>query len=154
MKPRVIEPQVYEDDRGYFKETYNVTKFEELGLGAMQCNQAVSDRGVIRGLHFQSPAVGKLVWVVKGSIYDVCFNLQTGEYMSQTLSDENHKQMWCPPGYAHGFQALEDDTRVVYLMDGVFNPEGDDGINPMIVDWPIKEVILSEKDKNAAEFSR
>lgn len=145
----VIEPNVYKDDRGYFKETYNINKFDIFAGPVKQANQSLSKKGVIRGLHYQTPAVSKLVWVAKGSIYDVAYNIQSGEYHGEILSAENGKQMLTPAGYAHGFQALEDDTIVCYLMDGVHNPEGDYGCNPMVIDWPIKDFVISEKDRNA-----
>lgn len=145
----VIEPNVYEDDRGYFKETFNIKKFDLFASPVLQANQSKSKKGVIRGLHYQHPAVSKLVWVAHGSIYDVAYNIQSGEYHGEVLSAENGKQMLTPGGYAHGFQALEDDTVVCYLMDGTHNPEGDYGCDPMVIDWLIKDYIISEKDRNA-----
>src|SRR4051812_46260758 len=108
----VIEPTVYTDERGYFKETLNTSKLQIMNGPILQSNQSLSRKGVIRGLHYQHPGVSKLVWVAHGSIYDVAYNLQTGEYHGETLSAENGQQMLTPMGYAHGFQALEDDTVV------------------------------------------
>lgn len=149
----IIEPQVYSDHRGYFKETYNDSKFSVFGERKVyQANQSLSKKGVVRGLHYQQPAVCKLVWVARGSIFDVAFNLTTGEWVGETLSADNHKQLLCPVGFAHGFQALEDDTVVCYLMDGVHNPDGDYGISPLSIPWPIKEIIISDKDKKAPKW--
>lgn len=148
----IFEPKVFTDDRGYFMETFNDTRYPS-SVGSRQANQSLSNKGVVRGLHYQDPAVSKLVWVAQGSIYDVAFDLKTGNWVGEILSSTNHKQMLTPEGFAHGFQALEDDTIVCYLMNGVYNPDGDYGINPMVVEWPLKKCILSDKDKNANKFS-
>ncbi len=144
MKPQIIQPTVYEDDRGYFKETFNA----HVDFHPVQANQSKSKRGVIRGLHYQKDTA-KLVWVAKGSVLDVAVDPKTGEVTSEILTSDNHKQMYVPPNYAHGFQSLEDDTVVCYLMDKPYNKETEGGYNPDLVDWPLKEQIISEKDKNA-----
>lgn len=138
----IITPDVYEDNRGYFKETLN----KYYGFQPMQANQSVSSKGVIRGLHNQVGAA-KLVWVVKGSIYDVAFH--DGEWVGETLTAENHKQLFIPGHMYHGFQALEDDTIVCYLMGDYYNAGLENAINPSVIDWPLEEKIISEKDRNA-----
>jgi len=144
MKPRVIEPTVYSDNRGYFKETCK----ELEGFAPLQANQSKSKKGVIRGLHYQADTA-KLVWVARGSIYDVAVNPETGETVGQTLSADNHKQLYVPANWAHGFQALEKDTVVCYLMDRIYNPASEGGYNPSFIKWPLKKQIISEKDRNA-----
>lgn len=144
----LFTPERYHDERGYFQEISN----KHYGFEPKQANYSVSNKGVIRGLHYQTDGIGKLVSVVKGKIYDVAFNLVTGEWQGFELSADNQQQLLVPTGYAHGFQALEDDTVVVYLMDEYFNPVTDAGINPSSVDWPLKTQILSDKDKNAQSW--
>ena len=143
----VITPDVYEDDRGYFKETLN----KYMGFVPAQANQSISKKGVIRGLHYQKDTA-KLVWVAKGSIYDVAVDPETGEWVGEELSDKNHKQLLVPANFLHGFQALEDDTIVCYLMDQPYNQKTEGGYNPGCVIWPLKEKIISEKDRNARSF--
>lgn len=149
MRAKVIIPKVYEDDRGYFKETYKDLE----GFIPVQANQSLSKKGVIRGLHYQKDTA-KLVWVARGSVLDVALDPKTGEWISEILSAENHKQMYVPPNYAHGFQALEDNTVACYLMDKKYDPDTEGGFNPLSidVDWPIEEHLISDKDKNAPEF--
>lgn len=145
----IITPDVYEDDRGYFKETLN----KYMGFTPVQANQSVSAKGVIRGLHYQK-YTAKLVWVAKGSIYDVAIDPETGKWHGETLTADNHKQLYVPKDYLHGFQALEDDTVVCYLMDAPYNAKEEGGYNPDYIDWPLLEQIVSEKDQNARQFSR
>lgn len=140
----VITPDVYIDERGYFKETCS----PYMNFVPAQGNQSYSHKGVIRGLHEQDGAA-KLVWVVKGSIYDVVFNLETGKWDAVALTAENHKQLFVPENMYHGFQALEDDTIVCYMMSMYYDPNFEHSINPEFIDWPLKRYILSEKDKNA-----
>lgn len=142
----LFTPDVYEDERGYFTETFN----PHYGFKAVQANQSFSRQGVVRGLHFQKPATCKLVWVSSGRILDVAFNLKTGEHISQIL-DASGQKILIPKGYAHGLQALE-DSMVHYLMDVPYSPNGDYGIDPLIIEWPLKP-ILSEKDANAPKHT-
>lgn len=145
----IITPDVYTDERGYFKETCNpFMQFKPL-----QANQSISKKGVIRGLHEQDGA-NKLVWVAKGSIYDVCFDKYTGEWVSVELSADNHKQLFVPAGKFHGFQALEDDTVVCYLMSQFYDPLFEHGFNPEFIDWPLskEEWIISDKDRKAPKW--
>lgn len=145
----IFTPDVYKDDRGYFKETVN--PFYQ--FKPVQGNMSVSHKGVIRGLHFQKNTA-KLVWVAKGSIYDLALNPETGEWVGETLTADNHKQLLVPANFAHGFQALEDDTIVCYLMDQYYNPKTEGGFNPLVptIEWPEADFHLSDKDASAAQY--
>jgi dTDP-4-dehydrorhamnose 3,5-epimerase len=144
----IFTPDVYADDRGYFKETLN----KYMNFTPVQANQSISKKGVIRGLHYQE-GTAKLVWVAKGSIYDVAVDPETGDWVGVELSDTNHRQLLVPANFLHGFQALEDDTIVCYLMDQPYNQKTEGGYNPGLVEWPLKEQIISDKDRNAHSFS-
>jgi len=162
----VITPRVFTDERGYFCETYNADNLKELGFeeDMVQDNQSKSQKNVIRGLHYQWGApMGKLVRVVKGSVRDVIVDIRKGSHTygeseSFLLTDENNRQLWVPPGFAHGILSLEDDTIVSYKCSNVYNSDGESGINPfddyLKVDWGIKEsdAIVSAKDKVANSF--
>ena len=119
----ILEPKVFEDDRGYFFESFNKKKLEDLGINVefVQDNQSLSNKNVLRGLHFQVPpfAQGKLVRVIKGSVLDVAVDIRKesetyGQYFSVILSEQNKKMFWIPPGFAHGFLTLEDQTIFSY----------------------------------------
>ena len=121
----IIEPQIFKDERGSFFETWNKSSFTDNGLDVefVQDNQSLSHKGVLRGLHFQRPPFiqGKLVRVIQGSVLDVAVDLRRksntyGKYFSIELSGENRKSFWMPPGFAHGFITLEDNTIFVYKM--------------------------------------
>lgn len=140
----IFTPDVYEDERGAVKETLN----KYMNFYPVQVNQAINNKGTIRGLHNQL-GVGKLVWVVRGAIYDVAYDAKTGNQVSINLTADNHKQIYLPGDYYHGFQALLDGTIVCYLLDGYYNPKTEDGLNPDLVKWPLDKMILSEKDRNA-----
>lgn len=141
----IITPDVYEDDRGFFMETLN----KYMDFSPMQANMSRSKKGVIRGLHMQL-GTAKLVWVAKGAIYDVAYDPSTQQYVGGILSSKNHKQMYVPHGFYHGFQALQNDTVVCYLMDDFYDNKTEHGINPSRVkEWPLKEQIISDKDANA-----
>lgn len=140
-------PDVHKDHRGYFTETFN----PHYGFKVIQVNQLFSRKGTVRGLHYQVPATRKLVWVSQGSILDVAFNLATGEYITHKLTAESHECLLVPKGFAHGFQALEDST-VHYLMDVPFAPNGDFGINPSIIKWPVKPIFMSDRDQKAPTY--
>lgn len=131
------------DDRGYFREVAR-GNFKQI-------NQSLSKRGVVRGLHYQIPEVQKTVWVAHGSILDVAFNPATGEVRKRILSADTDDYFVIPKGWAHGFQALEDSV-VCYGMDGEYDPDGDYGYSPEIIDWPIKPCLMSEKDKGAPSW--
>lgn len=158
--PLIIDPRVFSDERGFFVETYNAGRYEEAGIPAafVQDNLSVSQKGVLRGLHFQSPpyAQGKLVQVLRGRVFDVAVDIREGsptfgEYVSVELSAENHRQFWIPAGFAHGFLSLEDDTMFQYKCTNVYAPDHDGGVrydDPTIgIAWPEGSYIVSEKDK-------
>lgn len=158
----IIEPTVFEDERGYFMETYQEKDFKEAGLGAtfVQDNQSKSKMGVLRGLHFQKTRPqGKLVRVIRGKVFDVAVDLRRdsssyGKWEGVTLSEENKKQFYIPEGFAHGFLVLSDEAEFSYKCTDFYNAGDEGGIlwnDPEIgVNWPldcVDEIILSEKDK-------
>ena len=157
----VIEPTVFDDDRGYFMETYHRGEFEENGLNVdfVQDNQSKSTKGVLRGLHFQyTQPQGKLVRVIKGEVFDVAVDLRKdsqtyGQYESIILSEDNKKQFYVPPGFAHGFLVLSDEAEFTYKCTDFYNGPDEGGIiwndSDIAIDWPLDEndLILSEKDK-------
>lgn len=159
----LIAPARYGDDRGFFSETYSAKALSEAGITAtfVQDNQSLSrQKGVVRGLHFQSPphAQGKLVRVVRGSILDVAVDIRKGSpsfgrHVAVELSVENWRQLWVPAGFAHGFCTLEENTEVFYKVTDYYAPECDKGIrwdDPQIgIAWPVgaESVVLSDKDR-------
>lgn len=161
--PEVIKIQStnFDDDRGSFKEVYKASEFKSAGLDVdfVQDNFPLSHKGVIRGLHYQLEphAQGKLVTVIKGVIFDVAVDIRKnsptfGKWVFLELSDANHTAIYIPPGFAHGFMALENDTRVLYKMShNEYAPEFERGIlynDPDLnIPWPLPNPILSEKDK-------
>lgn len=166
----IIEPSVFQDSRGYFFESYNQIKFEELtGLNPvfLQDNQSKSSYGVIRGLHQQTGefAQAKLVRVLEGKVLDIAVDVREssetyGEYVAVELSEENNRQLFIPRGFLHGFAVLSDSATFFYKCDNVYNKESEDGVNPLdqtlAVDWqvPLEDMILSDKDKNARSFEK
>lgn len=159
----VIEPQVFGDERGYFFESFNAERFRALtGIEVtfVQDNESRSKRGVLRGLHFQREphAQAKLVRVVQGRVLDVAVDIRPesptfGKYVMTELSGENHRQMFIPKGFAHGYVVLEDNTVFQYKCDEYYHPEYEGGIawnDPQIgIEWvvPESEIILSDKDR-------
>ena len=159
----LIEPQVFGDDRGYFLESYNHQKFaEQTGIDTVfvQDNRSQSDRGVLRGLHFQKGmySQAKLVSVIRGKVLDVVVDLRSdsqtyGQTFSFILSSENKMQLFVPRGFAHGFSVLEDQTIFHYKCDNYYYKESEGGIifnDPTLnIDWMLEEseIRLSEKDK-------
>jgi dTDP-4-dehydrorhamnose 3,5-epimerase len=159
----IIEPKVFGDHRGYFFESFSERDFnaQVREVKFVQDNESKSCYGVLRGLHFQKPPYcqSKLVRVVKGAVLDVAVDIRPesptfGKYVMTELSGDNHRQMFIPKGFAHGYVVLEDDTVFQYKCDEYYHPEAEGGIawnDPQIgIEWPIAEgeVILSEKDKN------
>ncbi|OQD59363.1 dTDP-4-dehydrorhamnose 3,5-epimerase [Methanobrevibacter arboriphilus JCM 13429 = DSM 1125] len=157
----IIEPTVFTDDRGYFMESYHKKEFEENGLNIdfVQDNQSKSTKGVLRGLHFQyNQPQGKLVRVIKGEVFDVAVDLRKdsptySKYESVILSEDNKKQFYIPPGFAHGFLVLSDEAEFTYKCTDFYNGSDEGGIiwnDPDInIEWPLneEELILSEKDQ-------
>lgn len=161
----IIQPQVFNDSRGYFFESYNKVKLKAQGFDAdfIQDNQSMSSVGTLRGLHFQNPPYGqgKLVSVIKGSALDVAVDIRKksafyGKYFSIVLSENNKTMFWIPPGFAHGFVALEDNTIFMYKCTQVYNKESEGSVfwnDPDLkIDWNIKNPIISEKDSKAPFF--
>ena len=167
----IIQPKVFGDERGFFQETYNKKSFEEHGLTVefVQDNHSKSKKGVLRGLHFQTKNVqGKLVRVVKGSVYDVAVDLRKdsetfGQWFGVVLSEENKTMFYVPEGFAHGFLTLEDDTEFLYKCTDVYSPEYVRGIlwkdKTINIDWRFEEfgirpeeLTISDKDQKQQEF--
>ena len=163
----VLEPKVHIDERGYFMETFRASIFKDRGikLEFVQDNQSSSRRGTLRGLHYQlqSPQ-GKLVRVVSGEVFDVAVDLRKssktfGGWVGEILSAENKRQLWVPPGFAHGFLVLSDQAELSYKCTDYFNPADEHILlwNDLTVaiDWPVNnlEVILSGKDRQGASLS-
>lgn len=161
----VIEPRVFEDERGYFFESFNEKRFNEHGLNVhfVQDNQSKSGKNVLRGLHFQNPPAsqGKLVQVIKGSVLDVAVDIRKnsdtyGRHVAIVLSEQNKKMMYLSEGFAHGFLTLEDNTIFAYKCTDFYNPSLESGIlwndADLNIDWGISNPIIAEKDKKAQEF--
>jgi dTDP-4-dehydrorhamnose 3,5-epimerase len=159
----VIEPRVFEDERGYFFESFSEREFcaEVCDCHFVQSNEAKSSYGVVRGLHFQLPphAQSKLVRVAKGKVLDVAVDIRKssptfGKYVAVELSDENHRQIFIPHGFAHGYSVLSKEAVVEYKCDNYYAPESEGAIAwddaALAIDWqlPAEDVILSAKDKN------
>lgn len=164
----IIEPAVFGDTRGSFFESFNMRRFEELtGVKSIfvQDNQSTSQRGVLRGLHFQTGAYAqaKLVRVIKGKVVDVVVDIRQdsntyGEVLTIELSSENNKQLYIPRGFAHGFSVLEDDTIFAYKCDNYYNKESESGIiyndADLNINWQLQEneILLSDKDRELGSF--
>jgi len=166
----IITPECFEDERGYFFESYNGKQFEKMGLPVnfVQDNQACSKKGVLRGLHFQNPpfAQGKLIRVVIGEVLNINVDLRKksekyGEYFSIILSDSNKKILWIPEGFANGYLALKNNTLYAYKCTNFYNKvsergviwnDGDLNINWKLKKYGIENPIISEKDKKLPFF--
>lgn len=159
----IIEPKVFSDSRGFFFESYNRRDLEQIGISEdfVQDNQSSSAKGVVRGLHFQSRhQQGKLVRVIRGSIYEVVVDIRNGsptfgKSIGFNISAEDFRIMWIPVGFAHGFLSLEDQTEVLYKTTDFYHPEYDAGIRwddpDLFISWPfvqygISSAIISDKD--------
>lgn len=158
----IIEPRVFGDSRGYFFESFSERDFkrEVADVDFVQDNESKSSYGVVRGLHFQKPpyAQAKLVRVVKGKVLDVAVDLRKdsptfGQYAAMELSEENHRQMFIPRGFAHGFSVLSEEVIFQYKCDNYYAPQSEGAVawdDPDLdIDWkiPAEKVLLSEKDK-------
>ena len=163
---KIFESRVFNDNRGYFMEFYNHKKFNTEFLENYtfaQDNISCSHKNVIRGLHFQSPPFeqGKLIQVLKGKVVDVVVDIRKGsstygKHLKIELSAYNHKQLWIPPGFAHGFVTLEDDTLLSYKCTNSYSKDHEmallwNDIN-LNIDWGIKNPIISDKDQDAKMF--
>ncbi len=159
---KLIEPDIFPDDRGHFFESYNQEKFIASGISDtfIQDNVSLSKKGVLRGLHFQSEphAQAKLVGVIAGEVFDVAVDMRPEsptykQWVGVTLSSENHQMLYIPKGFAHGFYVLSDEARFFYKCSGYYNKEASSGLiwnDPTIgVQWPVpsgENPILSEQD--------
>jgi len=160
-----VVPRVVSDERGYFQEVHKSSEYEENGIGfrLVQSNHSCSSRGVARGLHYQLPPheQGKLVWVAKGAVWDVALDLRPGsltfgKWFGLELSDDNHRVLWIPGGFAHGFVALQDDTHLLYQCTSEYNKESEAGIfwnDPELgIAWPQEGIEVSDKDRALPRF--
>lgn len=158
--PIIVEPAVFGDDRGFFLESWNVAKFREGGLDLtfVQDNHSRSAKGVLRGLHFQNPnPQGKLVRVTAGAVWDVAVDVRRssphfGKWVGVELSAANKRMFWVPPGFAHGFLTLENDTDFLYKCTALYEPASDHSLlwnDPSLgIEWPLGDIEpkLSGKD--------
>ena len=161
----IIEPQLFKDDRGFFYESYNKNNLDKVvNVIFVQDNESKSNKGVIRGLHFQKPpyAQTKLIRCISGSILDVAVDLRKnsktyGKSFSVELSSENNKQLFVPKGFAHGFQVISDEAIVNYKVDNFYNPKSDSGIiwndKDLSIDWNLDiKPVISLKDLKLISF--
>lgn len=159
----VIEPSIFKDDRGYFFESFSQKEFNEkiAPVCFVQDNESKSSYGVVRGLHFQKPphVQSKLVRVIKGAVLDVAVDIRIGsptfgQHMSVELTGDNHRQIFIPRGFAHGFAVLSDEVILQYKCDNFYAPQSEGALawdDPdLAIDWhvPVDKVILSEKDRH------
>ena len=157
---KVIEPKVFEDERGFFFESFNQKRFEEAigySVSFVQDNHSKSMQGVLRGLHYQLPpkAQAKLVRVVQGEVFDVAVDIRQssptfGQWVGETLSAENKKQLWIPEGFAHGFLTLSEAAEFLYKTTNDYAPEYEHSIHwddtSIGIEWPSPSTIVSKKD--------
>ncbi len=155
----ILEPSLFKDERGYFFESYNQKKLEQIiPFNFVQDNQSLSQKNVLRGMHFQKPPYdqGKLVRVIKGSALDVVIDIREksktfGQYYSIILSEENQKMFWVPPGFAHGFLSLMDDTIFFYKCTNFYHKESEKCIlwsDPTVnINWGMENPLMAPKDK-------
>lgn len=155
----IIEPKAFGDHRGFFLETFQVERYRDIGiqLPFVQDNHSRSCRGVLRGLHFQrTRPQGKLVSVSRGAVYDVAVDINPssptcGQFVGVELTDENHRQLWVPPGYAHGFCVLSDIADFQYKCTDYYQPADEGGLlwnDPDVqIPWPLDDPQLSQKDQ-------
>jgi len=155
----LFEPKVFGDARGFFLETYHAARYAEAGVkGAfVQDNMSRSKRGTLRGLHLQEPyGQGKLVSVVDGEVYDVAVDVRVGsptfgKWVGVTLSADNHRQLWIPPGFAHGFCVTSDSALFAYKCTELYHPETEVGVRfddpALAIPWPGGEPLVSDKDR-------
>lgn len=164
---KIIEPTVFGDERGFFMETWNQKRFEELVTGKptqfVQDNHSKSKKGILRGLHYQTENTqGKLVRVVSGEVFDVAVDIRKdsptfGKWVGVYLSAENKRQLWVPEGFAHGFYVTSDEAEFVYKCTDYYNPTAEISLRwndlSIGIEWPLnEEPILSIRDNNALNF--
>lgn len=163
---KVLEPQVHGDARGFFLETFHQARFASAGLPTdfVQDNWSRSARHTLRGLHFQHPhGQGKLVWCVQGAVYDVVLDIRRrsptfGQWFGLELSQENKKQLWVPPGFAHGFCVLSESADFVYKCTALYAPEAEGAVrwdDPALgISWPTRAPLISPKDARALPLAQ
>lgn len=157
----LVEPKIFPDARGFFFESFKVSDFEKAGLPIrfVQDNFSFSKKDVIRGLHYQKhpKAQGKLVSILKGSVWDVAVDLRKGsptflKWVATELNDRNHAMLYIPPGFAHGFASLTEDVHLLYKCTSEYDPQADAGIRwddpTLAIAWPVGHPIISEKDRS------
>jgi dTDP-4-dehydrorhamnose 3,5-epimerase len=157
----VLVPEIYEDSRGFFMESFRKDQFDALGLPShfVQDNHSRSVKGVVRGLHFQwEPPMGKLMRVILGSAFLVAVDIRTGsptlgKWFGIEASAANRRQVWAPAGFARGFCVLSEVAEIQYKCTGLYNSRAESGIrwnDPQIgIEWPVSEALLSDKDQRA-----
>jgi dTDP-4-dehydrorhamnose 3,5-epimerase len=162
----IVEPDVFQDDRGFFTEVYRKDQFKGSGLPGdfVQLNHSGSVRNVTRGLHFQwDPPMGKLMRVTRGEAFLVAVDIRKdsptlGKWLGLKVSEENRLQVWAPAGFARGFCVLSEYAEIQYLCTGIYSNKGESGIlwnDPEIgIEWPVKDPILSEKDMKAQTLAQ
>lgn len=161
----VIVPEVFQDSRGFFSETFRADQFAQLGLPTtfVQDNHSASAKGVVRGLHFQwEPPMGKLMRVTVGSAFLVAVDIRKGsptlgKWVGIEASATNRRAVWAPAGFARGFCSLEDGTEIQYKCTGIYSSKAESGIlwnDPAIgIQWPLPDVAVSDKDRNARSLA-
>lgn len=162
----ILQPKIWRDERGYFFESFREDIFSKLNidLNFVQDNQSLSQRGTIRGLHFQKAPYdqGKLVRVVQGAVLDVALDIRKdsatyGQYYALELNAENQTQFFIPPGFAHGFSTLEDNTIFCYKCTNYYHKESEGGVrfnDPALgIDWKVEGLFVSDKDKELPLFA-
>lgn len=165
----VLEPKIWKDTRGYFYESFSTKVFDQAGINAVfvQDNQSFSQKGILRGLHAQANpyAQGKLVRVIQGKVVDIAVDIRKnsltyGQHFAVELSGENHKQLWVPPGFLHGFLTLEDNTIFCYKVTNFYDKDSEIGVmynDPTLnINWsdylPADQFLLSDKDLILQQF--
>ena len=165
---KIFEPRLFHDNRGYFFESFNQQNFEETigeSVDFVQDNESISAKNVLRGLHFQAPpfAQGKLVRVTNGSVIDIAVDIRKssktyGQHVAVELSAENKRQLWIPPGFAHGFVALEDNTQFLYKCTAYYSPQHENTLlfndTDLNINWNTNTPIVSDKDLVGVPFSK
>ena len=162
----IVEPRVFDDERGYFLETFSQRRYRECGINRafVQDNLSFSARNTLRGLHFQiTHPQAKLIHVVSGEIFDVAVDIRPGsptfgKWVGVYLSEKNKRQLFIPEGFAHGFCVLSPSAHVIYKCSDYYRPDDEGGIlwsDPGIgIDWPVKNPLMSPKDRNFPRLSQ
>jgi len=163
--PLLIQPRIFSDTRGYFLESFNEMRYKEVlgNVDFVQDNISNSLQNVVRGLHFQAPpfAQGKLVSVIKGSVLDVILDIRRssrtyGQHLCVELTDKDHAQLWIPPGFAHGFMAIEENSVFSYKCTALYEPSAEGTLRwndpDLAVNWNTTSPIVSEKDQQGELF--